>query len=150
MYTIEEFDKQKSKVMKYLLYKKRSEKEVKNKFVNTIQQDLLCDIIDYVKEAGYLNDLEYIDKTIREFMSLKNLSIREIQYKLYAKGVDKNMLEDYRQENEEKLEQYEFESAKNIVIKKEKNMELEEIKQYLSKKGYPQEIIKEVLKCKTC
>lgn len=56
MYSIEEFDKEKSKVMNYIMYKKRTEKEVKNKFQNTIQNDLLCDIISYVKEAGYLND----------------------------------------------------------------------------------------------
>ena len=31
MYTIEEYDKEKSKVLKYVLYKKRSKKEVQNK-----------------------------------------------------------------------------------------------------------------------
>ena len=34
MYTIEEYDKEKSKVLKYVLYKKRSKKEVQNKFYN--------------------------------------------------------------------------------------------------------------------
>ena len=31
MYSIEEFDKEKTKVMNYIMYKKRTEKEVKNK-----------------------------------------------------------------------------------------------------------------------
>ena len=48
MYTIEEFDKQKSKVMNYILYKKRTEQEVKNKFQNTIQSELLYDIIEHM------------------------------------------------------------------------------------------------------
>ena len=38
MYTVEEFDKEKSKVLKYVLYKKRSKQEVKNKFYNTIDR----------------------------------------------------------------------------------------------------------------
>ena len=32
MYTIEEFDKEKTKVLKYIIYKKRSEQEIRNKF----------------------------------------------------------------------------------------------------------------------
>ena len=50
MYQVEEFDKEKTKVMNYIMYKKRTEKEVKNKFQNTIQSDMLCDIIEYIKE----------------------------------------------------------------------------------------------------
>ena len=40
MYTIEEleeFDKQKTKVFKYILYKKRTEFEIRNKFKNDIE-----------------------------------------------------------------------------------------------------------------
>ena len=145
MYTVEEFDKEKTKVMKYIMYKKRTEKEVKNKFENTIQNDMLCDIINYVKEAGYLSDEEYIKKAIHEFMSLKNLSIKEIQYKLYLKGINKNELDDYIYAHQEELQEYELKSAYEILAKKEKTMEKDDIKQYLLKKGYKQETIKEVL-----
>ena len=101
MYSIEEFDKEKSKVMNYIMYKKRTEKEVKNKFQNTIQNDLLCDIISYVKEAGYLSDSDYVRRAVNEFMALKNLSLREIKYKLYTKGVNKEAIEDYFYEHKE-------------------------------------------------
>ena len=118
MYTIEEFDKQKTKVMNYILYKKRTEQETIAKFENVIEQELLDDIIEYVKQAGYLNDKIYIEKAINEYINLKNLSIKEIKYKLIAKGISKNDLEDYIQENEEKLIEYEIQSAYNILIKK--------------------------------
>lgn len=149
MYTIEEFDKQKSKVMNYIMYKKRTEYEVKNKFENTIQKDMLCDIIAYVKEAGYLDDGDYIKRAVREFMALKHLSIKEIQYKLFAKGINKDRLEDYIYENKEELEEYELKSAYHILAKKETTMDKEEIRMYLMKKGYKQQTIKEVLECKT-
>ena len=45
MYTIEEFDKEKTKVLKYVIYKKRTEKEVKTKFKSQIEENLLSDII---------------------------------------------------------------------------------------------------------
>ena len=40
MYSIEEFDKQKTKILKYIMYKKRTENEIRIKF-NTIDEDLL-------------------------------------------------------------------------------------------------------------
>lgn len=145
MYTIEEFDKEKSKVMNYIMYKKRTEYEVKNKFQSTIQKDMLCDIIAYVKDAGYLDDNNYIDRAVQEFMALKNLSIKEIEYKLASKGINRNKIEDYIYENKEALEEYELKSASNTVEKKQRTMDKEDIKMYLLKKGYKQQTIKEVL-----
>ena len=144
MYTIEEFDKEKTKVMNYIMYKKRTEYEVKNKFKNTIQKDMLCDIIAYVKDAGYLNDTDYIDRSVKEYMSLKDLSIKEIEYKLLTKGINRNDLEDYIYNNKEMIEEYEIKSATNLIQKKQKTMEKEDIKMYLMKKGYKHQTIQEV------
>ncbi len=149
MYTVEEFDKEKTKVMNYIMYKKRTIQEVKNKFQNTIQNDLLYDIIEYVKDAGYLNEEDYVKRAVNEFMALKNLSIREMKYKLYTKGLPKDVIEDYFYEHADEIEEYEKTSAQKIVIKKQANFEKEEIKNYLMKKGYKERIIKEVLECKT-
>jgi len=136
MYTIEEFDKEKIKVLKYVLYKKRSEYEIRNKFLSTIEENLLEDIIEYLKEAKYIDDKEYIKKAVNNFIALKNLAIKEIKYKLISKGLNKNDIEDYIYENREELEEYEIKSASNIIYKKSTIMEDEEIKQYLLKKGY--------------
>lgn len=141
MYTIEEFDKEKTRILKYILYKKRTEQEIRRKFSKEIEENLLEDIIDYLKEAKYINDNDYIEKTINNFMMLKNLSIKEIQYKLLSKGISKNQVEDYFCENREELEEYETKSASNIIYKKSASMETEEIKQYLLKKGYKLENI---------
>ena len=145
MYNIEEFDKAKTKVLKYILYKKRTEYEVRSKFENEIEENMLEDIIEYLKEAKYINDKEYIEKLVDNFKLLKNLSIKEIKYKLIAKGLSKDNIEDYIYENKEELEEYEIKSIKNIIYKKSNSMDEEEIKQYLLKKGYKQENIKEAL-----
>lgn len=136
MYELEEFDKQKTKILKYILYKKRTENEIRTKFAGTMEDNLLEDIIDYLKEAKYINDKEFIEKTVNNFMILKNLSIKEIKYKLLAKGISKKIIEDYIYENKDELEEYEKKSATNIINKKQNTMELDEIKQYLLKKGY--------------
>lgn len=145
MYSIEEFDEQKTKILKYILYKKRTEQEVRTKFMKTINEELLNDIIEYLKEAKYINDKEYIEKAINNFKALKNLSIKELSYKLLSKGIDKNDVEDYIYENKEELEEYEQKSIRNIIYKKQTSTNIEEIKQYLAKKGYKQENINGVI-----
>lgn len=141
MYTAEDFDREKTRVLKYILYKKRTEQEIRNKFAQTIEENLLEDIIEYLKEAKYINDKEYIEKTVNNFMILKNLSIREIHCKLASKGLNKSDIEEYMYENKDELEEYEFKSASNIFYKKSSTMEQDEIKQYLVKKGYKNENI---------
>ena len=144
-YTIEEFDKAKTKIMNYIMYKKRTEYEVKNKFSKTLEENLLHDIIEYVKEAGYLSDTMYIERAIAEYKALNNLSRKEISYKLYSKGISKNLIEDYFSEHQEELYDYEIQSAKNILDKKSTSMETEDIKNYLRRKGYRENSIKEAL-----
>ena len=60
-----------------------------------------------------------------------------------AKGLNKDDIDDYLYENKEELEEYEIKSASNIIYKKSSTMEQEEIKQYLLKKGYKNENIKQ-------
>ncbi len=145
MYTVEEFDIAKTKVLKYILYKKRSEQEVRKKFSGVMQEDLLNDVIEYLKEANYIDDKEFIIKTVNNLKTLKNLSIKEIRYKLMSKGLNKDEIEDYIYENKEELEEYEKKSAENIISKKIVSMEIEDIKNYLQKKGYKQENINEAM-----
>ena len=145
MYTIEEFDKGKTKILKYILYKKRSENEVRKKFEKELDENMLEDIIEYLKEAKYIDDSDYIRRTVNNFIILKNLSIKELKYKLLAKGLNKNDIEDYIYENKDELEKYEIKSISNIFYKKSASMEQDEIKQYLLKKGYKSENINKAI-----
>ena len=141
MYSIEEFDKEKTRVLKYIMFKKRTEQEIKIKFSKTIDENMLEDIIEYLKEAGYINDEDYIDRAINEFIALKSLSLKEVKYKLLAKGLNKSLVEDYMYNHSDELEEYEVNSATRIAIKKSTSMDIDEIKQFLFKKGYRQESI---------
>ena len=144
MYSIEEFDEAKTKVLKYVCYKKRTEYEVKNKFSKTIEENLLDDVIEKLKEIGYIDDSKYVLRAINEFMALNNLSIKEIKYKLMSKGVKNDIIEDYISENYDILMEYEIKSAKKIAVKKS-NLEKQDLKMYLMKKGYKEESIREAI-----
>ena len=116
MYDIEEFDKQKLKVVNYIMYKKRTEQETRKKFENVIEENLLDDIIEYVKEAGYLNDKRYIEKAVEEYI---------------------NLIEEAKKRDHRK-------SAYNILKKKSNTDEKEQL-HYLQKKGYLYDNIKKAI-----
>lgn len=141
MDSIEEIIKLREKVLKYILYKKRTENEIRNKFKSIIEEDTLEDIIEYFKNNGYINDKEYIEKAVNEYMNLKNLSIKEIEYKLYSKGINRNLIEDYIQNNYDIMNEYEKKSAETLKLKKGNTLKEIELKQYLLRKGYKGENI---------
>lgn len=138
---IEEFDKLKTKVLKYILFKKRTEQEIRQKFKEN-SGELLNDVVEELKELNYINDEIYIQRAINEFKNLKNMSIKEIEYKLMTKGIKKDIINNYIYNNKEELLEYEMNSAKKILVKKKTILQTEEIINYLKKKGYLQETIK--------
>ena len=136
----EELDKLKSKVLKFVLYKKRTEAEVWEKFQEE-DQNKLEEVIEILKENNYINDLDYIERSIAEFKNLKSLSIKEINYKLLQKGIKKSLIDTYIYENKENLLDFEISSAIKLIQKKSKTLEIQEIKNYLYSKGYMSESI---------
>ncbi len=144
MYTPEEFDKYKTKVMTYILYKKRTESEVRKKFCNVMEEEILDDIIEYVKEAGYINDQDYIKKLVQEYMNLKEMSIREIKLKLYQKGIYADEINNYIDENREMLEEYELNSARKVFDKKKNLNDKQKITRYLLNRGFEPDILSKI------
>ena len=142
---LERKDKLKTKVLKYIMCKKRTEQEVRRKFSNIEDEDLLDDVIEDLKENGYINDNSYIERAVSEFVNLNNLSLKELKYKLMNKGLNKELIEDYFYNHSEELEQYEINSAKNIILKKSNNSEEQEIIEYLLKKGYKIDLVRRAM-----
>ena len=124
------------------MYKKRTEKEVRQKFSSSVDENLLDEVIENLKELGYINDLRYVERAVNEFVAINTLSIREIEYKLYSKGVNNAIIEQYIQSNIEELKEYEQQCAQKIYYKKQPTMEKEDIINFLRKKGYTSETIR--------
>lgn len=145
MYTIEEYDNAKSKVLKYILYKKRSKQEVKNKFYNSIEEEMLNNIIDELEENGYIDDFNYVERAVNEYVALNNLSLKEVRYKLMAKGINSGLIDEYFSKYQERMQEYEVYSARNLIIKKEKQMDENTLMQFLLKKGYKSDNIRQAI-----
>ena len=136
-------DRLRGKMLKYILYKKRTEMEVRQKFAEE-DENAVEDAIEYFKELGYIDDWNYIERSVQEFISLKSLSMKEISYKLCQKGVSKSLVEQYIMQHEEELLEFEKNSAKKIWNKKIQNGDENSVKDFLYKKGYQQETIQQI------
>lgn len=124
------------KIMKYVLFKKRTEKEVRKKCVMlNYEENYIDEAIEYLKEAGYINDSIYIQKYLNDIMKLKHMSIAQIRMDLMQRGIDSDLIESCI--GDERMIQYEFESAAYLLNKKLKAGEdIDKIKRFLLNKGY--------------
>ncbi len=141
----EKIDKLRSKMLKYILYKKRTEQEIRKKFCEE-DESAVEDAIEYFKELNYIDDFDYVQRSVQEFMNLKSLSIKEMSYKMCQKGVSKKMVDEYISKHEEELVEYEINSARKIWNKKIQNSDENVVRDFLYKKGYRQETIQELEK----
>lgn len=142
-FSIEEYDLNKTKVLKYVLYKKRTKYEIKQKFLKQINSDLLEKIIEELEESGYINDQNYIIRSVDEYIALKTMSIKEMKYKIIQKGIEAYLIDEYIQKNEDYLMEYEQNSIRKIIEKKQNTLEKNEIIIYLKKRGYKDKNIRE-------
>ena len=115
---LEKIDKLKTKMLKYIFYKRRTEKEIIEKFKDE-ESDIFEEAVETLKELGYIDDSDYVSRYIHDVMILKNISIFEIKYKLYNKGIDGDIIENYISNNEDELAEYELSAAKKNLSKKE-------------------------------
>ncbi|MBQ9267871.1 MAG: RecX family transcriptional regulator [Clostridia bacterium] len=124
-----------NKLMKYVLFKKRTEKEVRQKCKQLdYTEDYTDEIIEYLTEAGYINDEVYVQKYNQNVIKLKKCSVFEIKMDLMRRGVDDDLIEKYIDDS---LYEYEEECAIELAQKKYRSEnDMDKVKKYLINKGY--------------
>lgn len=143
MNSLEEFEKldsTKSKILKYIMFKKRTEQEIRRKF-SKIEPEVLEEIITNLKENGYIDDKKYVERIIKEYETLNKLSIIQIRYKIYEKGIEMSTIDDYISSHIEELLEYELKSAKALYQKKKNTLDDDKIRKFLKAKGYKEQTI---------
>jgi SOS response regulatory protein OraA/RecX len=73
------------------------------------------------------------------------MSIKEIEFKLYTKGISSKLIEKFVSNNIDVLEEYENKSLKKIIEKKHTLVNEEQLMGYLLRRGFKQENILKLL-----
>ncbi len=124
------------KVIGYVLYKMRTINEVRQKCKKLkLSDDYTDEVIDYLIEAGYLDDKKYTQKYIENVMRLKNASKNEIKIDLMRRGVDSDIIEEFVET--EDVTEFENVSCDIVAEKKFRSTpDILKVKKYLLSKGY--------------
>lgn len=144
--TTEEYLKARISAFKFITFKRRTIKETENKLKSLeVSQEYIDEIIHELIELEYLNDEEYIKKFVEKS---NKLSINMIKLKLKEKGIAKELIEMY-------FEQNTYEDKDKIIKLLEKkgfdnDLSIDEqnkIKVYLLRKGFNRNEIENAIKC---
>ena len=135
---MENKNKFKRKVLRYLKYRVRTEGEVRNKFKKIIPPFYLEEFIKEFKQLGLIDDRLFC-KVFTEEKLRKGYGRKAIYFELMKKGVDKNLIEEVvcniSKERELKV-------AWDIVKKKIKDFQdKRKIYQLLLRRGFDRQII---------
>lgn len=131
------YDNFKSRIVRNLLLRLKTEKEVRDKYSRYDDSDLYLErAIEEIKEYGYIDDEKYARLYIQDAIILeKRNSIFELKQKLIQKGVSSNYIYQAISENEEELNELEQKVIKKILYNKRKKEE-DKVISYLYRKGF--------------
>jgi regulatory protein len=133
------------KIMNYILYQMRTEAEVRRKceFLK-YDESTIDQIIDYVKEAGYINDAKYAKKYVENAIKLKHQSASELKISLLKKGIDEYLADEVTSTSE--VYDFEYDSCiYNAKKKYDATGNILKVKKFLLSKGYRYEIINDII-----
>lgn len=128
------------KLVSYVLYKKRTVYEVREKCKKLgFTDEYIDEIIAYLLENGYLDDEKYVMKYVLDVIKLKKKSRQEIKMDLIRRGINEELIEKYLTEE---LRIFEINCAKELAKKKYKTCkDILKVKKYLIGKGYSRDAI---------
>lgn len=143
-------DKFYERTLRFLSFRQRSEKEIRDYLKKKNADDLTSKkIIDKLKEHKFLNDEEFAKWWVEQRTRVKPKADRVIKYELKQKGIDLKIIESLF-ENEDRSD---FEKALVLAEKKMKRLDkledkrkvYERLGRFLASKGFNYDTIKEVI-----
>lgn len=145
---MDEFEKNYNRVLRFLSFRVRSEKEIEDYLQKKkVEKSLVKKIIAKLKQYRFLNDEEFARIWIEQRTKLKPRAWRIIQFELKRKGISEEIIQGSKIKVQSDLE-----SAKILIQRKwlrYKNMPKEELRQklarFLAGKGFNWDTIKKAL-----
>ena len=156
MFGSEVFDRYYNLSLRYLSYRPRSEKEVKDYLhkkqlrTKSLTDEIIIEIIKKLESYNFINDDAFAKAWISERRRIKNKPTQVIRFELKQKGIKEEIIKKYLDKDSAK--DSDLESAKKLAEKKmDFYRNLPEVKRrekvmgYLLRKGFSWDITKKAL-----
>ncbi|HEX9913241.1 MAG TPA: RecX family transcriptional regulator [candidate division Zixibacteria bacterium] len=143
----------KDAALKFLSYRMRSEKEVRDKLKKKeFAQDMIEEVIEDLRRVNLLDDYEFASAWIRDRISNKPRGKTLLKQELWKKGIKEEIIEkvlkEYFENEDEELNLVKklLEKRKKRYENLDKNVAKRRMMSFLLRRGFSYEIVKEVLK----
>lgn len=139
------------KAIRFLGYRARTEKEVKDKLLaKEFDEKVIKKTIGKLKEMGYLSDIEFTQSWVKDRINTKPEGKKLLQIELRQKGIEDKMAKEQLEKLvDEKTEEVMAKKALNKALKQYNKLPSREKKQkitaYLARRGFDWQLIKELL-----
>lgn len=142
------FAKAKDRAYRFLGYKARTEKELRDKLSSDYSQEIVDRVVKVFKDYRYIDDEAYTKSSINKYTNLKPVGKRMMKYELLKKGIEESTVENIISNSDID----ELDMAVKLLNKKIKNIENLDKKQkeraysYLIRRGFDYDIVNRAFK----
>ena len=149
---MDNFENLLNKSFKFLSYRPRSEKEVRDYLLRKKADDITLErIIQSLKENNFINDVDFTKWWIEQRTKFRPKAQRLIKLELLRKGIAKDLIEEILQDKTVETET-DLDKAKKIAQKKllrykndKPQKQYEKMVRFLASRGFNWDTIKEVV-----
>lgn len=138
--------------LKLLSYRSKTSKEILKKMREKgYDQVTINNSVGFLEKLGYVNDRQYALNFVREKVNIQKLGRKRLEFELFKKGIDQDIVNDVISELVDTNEEYR--RALEIGLKKlnssykndDKQAQYRKLGGYLQRKGYNYDVVKKVL-----
>jgi regulatory protein len=127
------------KIVNFISFRPRSVKEIKDRlytYLGPDDEETKANVMAKLDKLGYLNDREFAKWFVESRQSHRPRSYRHLASELYAKGLDKSVIQEALQSGADERD------ALRQLIEKKQGMERDKLISYLARRGFSWELIK--------
>lgn len=123
------------KAIRYIGISKKTEYEVRQKLKGLkTASSVIDEEIEYLKELGYIDDIDYVKSYIKQCEKMQNYSIYEITNKLLQKGIKTSIIDEEIEDLRES--DYEQQVVEKLLNGKLRSYDEMKQKSYLYRRGF--------------
>lgn len=127
------------KALKLLSYRPQSTLEIRQKLKSKFTPEDINQTIARLKKEGWLDDKKFAERWATERIQTRHRSLLHLKAELIQKGIDSSIISQILSSSA--LEDQELATAKQLADKYRTNKTPEQLKSYLSRKGFSYKII---------
>lgn len=145
-----EFSKTLQKLFRFAMIRPRSYKEIQMWLRRKkVHDSMFDDLFSKLEKLELLNDRKFAQWWINQRLKFKNMSLKELEYELRQKGVDSSIIKETLNSasiNESEAIKALIEKKKHKWNKFDDDMKVKKMTEYLYRKGFGWQVIRDVLK----